>query len=76
MRNNSVISVAGKHIEMGIEKYKGRVDPHIQELLRIAQLSYTPYRFNDGRILLVLPNKSGGFLYSSEQVLFEKLCLA
>ncbi len=75
MVRQEVIVVAEKHIEAGIKKYDGKIDSHIQRLLSNAQMSYVPYRFSDGRILLVLPNNSGAFLYSNEQTLFEKLSL-
>ena len=44
--------IAPHHIEPGIKKYQGVVDHHLQQLINNAKLEYTPYVFNDGRILI------------------------
>lgn len=76
MKNKKgVISVASNHIEAGILKYKGEVHLHLQAVIKSAGFDYTPYAFNDGRILLVLPNNTAAFLYDSEDVLTEALSL-
>ncbi len=62
--------IAAKHIESGITKYKGVIDPHIESLIKASNLKYKPYVFNDGRILLVLPNNLGAFLYKDKDTLF------
>ena len=71
-----VISVTQSHIEKGIAKYGGIIDAQLTSLIKSAGLQYTPYMFNDGRILLVLPNNLGGFLYDDREVMFEALRLA
>lgn len=70
-----IVSVASKHIESGIKKYKGESDAHLNALLRNAGLNYTSYVFNDGRILLVMPNNLGAFLYADEEALFAAIDL-
>ena len=91
MKNGKgVISVAPEHIEPGIKKYKGEIDKHLQAVIKAAGFDYIPYAFNDGRILLVLPNKAkpnvvnepsmallplAAFLYDNEVVLSEALHL-
>lgn len=68
-------AVASKHIEAGIAKYQGKIDEHLASLIKGAGLTYTPYIFNDGRIMLVLPNNISAFLYPDKQSLFEFLNL-
>lgn len=74
--HKSVVHVLSKHIDAGVAKYKGELDSHLSQLITAAGLSYTPYRFTDGRILLVLPQNTGAFLYDCEETLFEKLNLS
>ncbi len=76
MKNKKgVISVSSKHIDAGIEKYKGEIHLHLQAVIKSAGFDYTPYALNDGRILLVLPNKTCAFLYDNEELLTESLSL-
>lgn len=76
MKNKrGVVTVASKHIEAGIVKYKGEIDGHLTSLIKSAGLQYTPYLFKDGRILLVLPNNLGAFLYNDKDTMFEALHL-
>lgn len=76
MKNNKgVVPVAPGHVEKGITKYGGVIDAHLTSLIKSAGLQYTPYLFNDGRILLVLPNNLGAFLYADKDTLFEALSL-
>ena len=76
MKNNKgVVSVSPDHIEKGITKYGGTVDAHLTSLIKSAGLQYTPYQFNDGRILLVLPNNLAAFLYDDKDTLFDALSL-
>jgi hypothetical protein len=70
-----IVTVASKHIEAGIVKYDGKVDSHLATLIKAAGLTYTPYLFKDGRILLVLPENLSAFLYPDREFLFEKLNL-
>ena len=70
-----VVSISPDHIEKGIAKYGGTVDAHLTSLIKSAGLQYKPYLFNDGRILLVLPNNLGAFLYADKDVLFDALSL-
>ena len=76
MKNEGVKSVAAKHIEAGIQKYGGVIDDHLAGIVKAAGLQYTPYRFIDGRILMVLPNNLGGFLYRDKNALYELLALS
>ena len=71
----NIISIASEHIERGIKKYDGKIDAQLEKLIQAAGLTYTPYLFNDGRILLVLPNSGGAFLYASKEVLYNALSL-
>jgi hypothetical protein len=71
-----VVTVAQGHIEKGISKYNGIIDAQLTSLIKSAGLQYTPYLFNDGRILLVMPNNLGGFLYDSREAMFEALSLS
>jgi len=70
-----IVSVASKYIEAGIKKYNGEPDPHLNAVIRNAGLNYTSFVFNDGRILLVMPDNVGAFLYADHDVLFEALDL-
>jgi hypothetical protein len=70
-----IITVASNNIEKGISKYGGKVDAHLSSLIKGANLTYTPYVFTDGRILLVLPNNISAFLYPNKEFLFEHLSL-
>lgn len=62
-----------KHIERGIKKYQGIKDADLNRFIANAGLSYVAYTFNDGRILLVLPNDMGGLLYNSKQDVYDIL---
>lgn len=76
MKNSrNVIAVAPNHIGAGISKYKGEIDSNLHSLIKFAGLNYTPYIFNDGRILLVLPENAGAFLYSDKEMLFKIISL-
>lgn len=70
-----IVSVAAKHIEAGIKKYKGEPDIKLNILMQNAGFSYTSYVLCDGRILLVMPSNIGAFLYADRNVLFEALDL-
>ena len=70
-----IVSVAAKHIEAGIKKYKGEPDAGLNTLIHNAGFNYTSYVLNDGRILLVLPDNIGAFLYADQNVLFAALDL-
>ena len=70
-----VVKVIPEHINIGIQKYRGVVDLQLSSLIKEAKLNYVPYRFQDGRILLVLPNNIGGFLYQDKEALFRILNL-
>ena len=74
-KSKSVVSVAPAHIDKGVAKYGGVIDAQLTSLLKAAGLQFTPYIFNDGRILLVMPNNLGGFLYSDREAMFETLNL-
>ncbi|MFT5833524.1 MAG: hypothetical protein ACI97N_001152 [Cognaticolwellia sp.] len=65
--------VQKKHIEKGIEKYKGTPDARIQRYIDESPLVYTAYRFEDNRILLVYDNNLYALLYKNEDVLMEEL---
>ena len=67
--------IAPHHIEPGIKKYQGVIDHHLQQLINNAKLEYTPYVFNDGRILLVMPCNLSAFLYANKEELYAKLSL-
>ena len=76
MKNEKgVVSVAPEHIEKGITKYGGKVDPSLAAIIKSAGLEYTPYQFIDGRILLVLPDNLAAFLYEDKETLFRVLSL-
>jgi len=73
--NKKIITVSGLHIEPGIEKYGGKIDEHLAVLIKNAGLTYTPYIFMDGRVLLVLPKNVSAFLYPDMETLFRNLNL-
>ena len=75
MKDKKVVKIELRHIEPGILKYKGEIDKHLQGLIKSAGLNYVPYRFNDGRYLLVLPENLGAFLYADEETVFATLSL-
>lgn len=70
------IPVSSKHVEKGIEKYRGKIDPDLHRIVRSAGLDYVPYLFEDGRVLLVFPNNLGGLLYKGKEHLFASLDLS
>ena len=70
-----ITSVAPKYIEPGIKKYQGEIDSQLHTVTKSAGLDFTPYVFNDGRILLVLPNNTAAFLYLDKEVLYATLSL-
>ena len=70
-----IVSVAREHIQPGIKKYQGKVDSQLAKLIAIAGFNYTPYLFNDGRVLLVLPHDSAAFIYQSKEHVYKKLNL-
>lgn len=70
-----VVPIAAKHIERGIQKYQGKIDTQLHTIIKAAGLGFTPYLFNDGRILLVLPNNTAAFLYPDRDVLYANLNL-
>ena len=70
-----IVSVSSNHIEAGIKKYGGEVDLQLASLIKSAGMTYTPYLFTDGRILLVLPNNISAFLYPDKDSLFKNLNL-
>lgn len=71
-----IVSVAAKHIEAGIKKYKGEPNTGLNTLIHSAGFNYTSYVLCDGRILLVLPDNVGAFLYVDQETLFAALNLA
>lgn len=73
--NKHIIQVSAKNIDRGIERYGGVIDNHLQNLIKSAGLEYTPYKFVDGRILLVLPNKIAGILYPDMDSVIENINL-
>lgn len=73
--SQGIVKVKAEHIEPGIAKYGGQLDVHLNNVLTKAGYEYTVYRFKDDRILLVLPGQIAAFLYTNEQVLFDKLSL-
>lgn len=75
MNKQKALSVAPSHIEPGIKKYGGQISEHLHKVIKASGLDYTPYVFTDGRILLVLPNKTAAFLYSSDESLYGSLRL-
>lgn len=74
-KHDKAILVAAKHIDAGIAKYGGIIDAHLQAVIDAAGLQYRTYRFNDGRILLVLPGNMAAFLYADEASLYQALSL-
>lgn len=70
---NGVILVQNRHIEKGIEKYKGKPDERLQRYIDDSPLVYTVYRFEDNRILLVYHGNLYALLYENERILLEEL---
>ena len=75
MSAEKVQPIAPKFIERGIEKYKGKVDHQLERILANADCKFTPYRFEDGRYLLVQPDTNFGFLYPDIDAVYAKLVL-
>lgn len=65
--------VLGKHVERGLEKYKGKPDERIQRYIDESPLVYTAYRFEDNRVLLVYENNLYAVLYKNENILMNEL---
>jgi hypothetical protein len=68
-----VTLVQNRHIEKGIEKYKGELDERLQRYIDDSPLVYTVYRFEDNRILLVYHHNLYALLYENESVLMKEL---
>lgn len=71
--NSRVVRVKAESIDKCIAKYEGQPDLELNKRLRRSGYPFTAYRLNDNRYLLVMPHKTAGLLYESEEVLFEKL---
>lgn len=67
------ILVQGKHIQKGIEKYKGVPDERIQKYVDASPLVYTVYRFEDQRLLLVYGEDLYALLYKNEVEFLKEL---
>lgn len=65
--------VLSKHIDKGIERYKGLLANDLQIHLENIAWSFIPYRFEDGRIMLVYADKSFALLYTSEEALYQDM---
>lgn len=70
---NGVILVQHRHIEKGLEKYKGKPDERLQRYVDDSPLVYTVYRFEDNRILLVYHHNLYALLYENERILLDEL---
>jgi hypothetical protein len=70
---NGVILVQSRHIDKGIEKYKGELDERLQRYIDDSPLVYTVYRFQDNRILLVYHHNLYALLYENERILLDEL---
>ncbi len=74
MKNNKTKTlVHSKHIDLGIEKYKGVLSDKIQIHLDNNKWNFKAYLFQDKRVLLVYPGKTFGLLYTSENDLYEDM---
>lgn len=67
--------VPAQFIERGISKYNGVVDEELLRLLQRSECALVPYRFEDGRYLLVQPDTDFAFLYPDAEMVYEKLVL-
>ena len=56
--------VQQRHIQPGIKKYGGVIDGSLQQLMERSELKYTPYRFQDGRYMLVYEHELYGLLFA------------
>lgn len=65
--------VQKRHIQAGIKKYEGRIDSVLQALIEHSALKYTPYRFQDGRYLLVYEGELYGLLFPDRQAVDQFL---
>ena len=68
-------AVMAHHIEPGIAKYGGVVDTALQRHLQRSDCNFIPYKFTDGRYLLVQPEINCAFLYPDVETVYEKLVL-
>lgn len=75
MAAKDIIVVQKKHIQAGIDRYEGKPDTHLQQVLSNAGYDYKVYRFKDQRILLVLPHEISAVLYANDEILYSKLSL-
>lgn len=71
VEDKKVVLVKEKYIDRAIEKYKGEIDQSLEAVLTNGGLTFTPYVFQDNRVLLVSASKTFGLLYPSKNVLFE-----
>ncbi len=65
--------VQAKHIQLGLEKYGGKESIEIQKHLENINWNYTAYLLEDGRVMLVYPDKSFGILYLNKEFLFQDM---
>lgn len=59
-----------KHIQTGIERYKGLPCPIVQKHLDNIGWNYTAYRFADHRILIVFEGEVYALLYKDQEELY------
>lgn len=65
--------VQKRHIQPGIKKYGGVIDQSLQQLLGHSDLKYTPYRFQDGRYMLVYEQELYGLLFADRSAVDQYL---
>ena len=65
--------ITKEHIAPGISKYGGVIDEHLKFVLQSNDLNFIPYKFNDGRIMLVYESEEFAILYSSLEELYEAI---
>jgi len=62
-----------KHIQKGIDHYKGQPCPVVQKHLDNIGWKYKAYRFQDDRILLVFTNEMYALLYPDQEELYLEM---
>ena len=72
-KNIAKTLVHSKHIDLGIEKYKGVLSPTIQIHLDNNNWNFTAYLFEDKRVMVVYPGKTFALLYQSEDALYDDM---
>lgn len=73
MKTKNSQLILPKHIQAGIDRYKGTPCPIVQKHLDNIGWNYTAFRFQDNRILIVFTNEMYALLYKNQEELYDDM---